>query len=182
MFMDSITGAGLPPPLDYRDLPNLYRATAYRMDVDKLKARLKHARLILGLVEETVPRFLLSESSPDRFYVNRCRLLHVDSRGPQGSGMRSRPPHARIHCYFDDMMGFTFSEYTGERLAITEFNNSHQMRKISPIFGLKYFLPGLTHMTCGATRCYMAHIFDHDLYGHDDGLVIRLNEGFTALR
>ena len=48
------TGAGLPPPLDYRDLPNLYTETAYRMDVDKLKERLKRARLILGLVEETV--------------------------------------------------------------------------------------------------------------------------------
>jgi hypothetical protein len=176
------TGTGLPPPLDYRDLPNLYRATAYQMDVDKLKARLKRARLILGLVEETVPRFLLSNPAPIGFmsidvdyYTSTAEVLKA-LECDQGLLM------PRIHCYFDDMMGFTFSEYTGERLAITEFNNSHQTRKISPIFGLKYFLPGRYSRDLWCDEMFMAHTFDHDLYGHDDGLVIRHNEGFAALR
>ena len=88
---------------------------------------------------------------------------------------------ARIHCYFDDIMGFTFSEYTGERLAITEFNNAHQMRKISPIFGFKYFLPKSYSGHLWSDQMYMAHIFDHDLYGRSDGLVIRHDHGFTDL-
>ena len=90
----------------------------------------------------------------------------------------------RIHCYFDDIMGFTFCEYTGERLAITEFNNCHQMSKISPVFGLKYFLPRrYSRDMWSADRLYIAHIFDHDLYGRDDGLVIRHYDGFSvALR
>ena len=113
--MDSIQEQDYPP-LDYRDLPNLYRATAYQMDVDKLKARLKRARLILGLVEETVPRFLLSNPAPIGFmsidvdyYTSTAEVLKA-LECDQGLLM------PRIHCYFDDMMGFTFSEYTGERL------------------------------------------------------------------
>jgi hypothetical protein len=176
------TGAGLPPPLDYRDLPNLYTATAYQMDVDKLKSRLKRARLILGLIEETVPTFLLSNPAPIGFmsidvdyYTSTAEVLKA-LECDQGLLM------PRVHCYFDDMMGFTFSEYTGERLAITEFNNSHQMRKISPIFGLKYFLPRRYSGDLWCEQMYIAHIFDHDLYGRDDGLVIRHNDGFTALK
>ena len=34
------TGEGLPKPKDYRDLPNLYRASGFRMDQAKLRARL----------------------------------------------------------------------------------------------------------------------------------------------
>jgi len=45
----------------------------------------------------------------------------------------------RIYCYFDDIMGASCSEFTGERLAISEFNALHERRKISPIYGLKYF-------------------------------------------
>jgi hypothetical protein len=176
------TGAGLPRPLDYRDLPNLFTETDYQMDVEKLKARLKRARLILGLVQKTVPEFLLSNPAPIGFisidvdyYTSTAEVLAAlecdqDLLLP------------RIHCYFDDIMGFTFSEYTGERLAIAEFNDSHQMRKISPIFGLKYFLPRryFSHLWC--EQMYIAHIFDHDLYGRDDGLVIRHNDAFAALR
>ena len=44
----------------------------------------------------------------------------------------------RVHCYFDDIIGLTYSEFNGERLAIAEFNNAHPMTKISPIFGLRH--------------------------------------------
>lgn len=176
------TGAGLPPPLDYRDLPNLYSETGYRMDVNALKKRLKRARLVLGLVKETVPKFLLSHPAPIGFmsidvdyYTSTVEVLEV-LEGGQDLLM------PRIHCYLDDIIGFTFSEYTGERLAINEFNNAHEMRKISPIFGLKHFLPEPYANQPWPDQMYMAHIFDHDLYGRSDGLLIRQNDGFTALR
>jgi hypothetical protein len=68
-------------------------------------------------------------------------------------------------------MGFTFSEYNGERLAIADFNASHSMRKISPIYGLRYFLPKRYAQGLWPEQFYMAHIFDHELYGWKDGLV-----------
>ena len=77
----------------------------------------------------------------------------------------------RVYCYFDDIMGFTYSEYNGERLAITEFNASHDSRKISPIYGLKYFLPAPHAQADWSEMIYMAHIFDHELYGREDGSV-----------
>ena len=176
------TGVGLPRPLDYRDLPNLYPEGEYRMDVDKLKKRLKHARLVLGLVEETVPKFLLSHPAPIGFmsidvdyYTSTVEILKVLE-----CGQNLLMP--RIHCYFDDILGMTFSEYTGERLAIAEFNNSHQMRKISPLFGLKHFLREPYSNQPWCEQMYMAHIFDHDLYGRSDGLMVPHTEGLNALK
>ena len=80
--MDSIQEQDFPPPpLDYRDLPNLFTATAYQMDVDKLKARLKRARLILGLVEETVRR----SSSRIQPRLVLCRSMRTTTRRQQRS-------------------------------------------------------------------------------------------------
>ena len=165
------TGTGLPKPEDYRDLPNLYTASSFHMDVEGLKKRLKKTQLILGLVENTVPRFIDSGAAPVAFVsidldyysstMQAFKLLEADQA-------LLLP---RIHCYFDDIMGFTFSEYNGERLAIADFNASHSMRKISPIYGLKYFLPTRYAQAQWPEQFYMAHIFDHELYGCKDGLV-----------
>ena len=175
------TGAGLPPPLDHRDLPNLYKETAYRMDVDKLKKRLKHARLILGLVEETVPQFLLSNPAPIGFMSIDVDYYTSTVEAFKALESDQKLLMPRIHCYLDDIIGFTFSEFTGERLAIAEFNESHEMRKISPIFGLKHFLPKPFADQAWRDQMYIAHIFDHELYACDDGLVVRRNKGATAL-
>ncbi len=69
----------------------------------------------------------------------------------------------------------------GERLAISEFNASHSRRKISPIYGLKYFLPVPHAQAEWSEQMYMAHIFDHDLYRQNDGLVRRPIGGSTHL-
>jgi hypothetical protein len=169
------TGAGLPPPLDYRDLPNLYKESAYQMDVDALRQRLRHAELILGLVEETVPKFVASNPAPIGFmsidvdyYTSTVAVLKI----LECSKELLMP---RVHCYFDDVIGMTFSEFTGELLAIAEFNDSHPMRKISSIYGLKYLLPEPYSRHAWCEQLYLAHIFDHDLYGRRDGLIVRDN-------
>jgi hypothetical protein len=38
----------------------------------------------------------------------------------------------RVRCYFDDILGFTFGDHVGERLAISEFNESHQRAQNLP--------------------------------------------------
>lgn len=164
------TGVGLPKPVDYRDLPNLYTPGDFPMDRNALQARLAKAHLILGPVEETLPAFLHTQHAPIAFisvdvdfYSSTVQALKV---------LEADHPALlpRIHCYFDDILGFTFSDYTGERLAIAEFNASHTLRKISPIYGLKYFVSPQHSQAAWLDMSYMAHIFDHDLYGHNDGL------------
>jgi hypothetical protein len=175
------TGKGLPPPQDHRDLPNLYTESAYRMDVDALQKRLQRSKLILGLIEDTVPKFLASNPAPIGFmsidvdyYSSTLDVFKILEHA-------SEVVMPRVHCYFDDTMGFTFSEYTGERLAIAEFNEAHDMRKISPIFGLKYFLQEPYSNQTWCDQMYIAHIFDHELYGRADGLNVRVNNGHTEL-
>ena len=170
------TGTGLPKPADSRDLPNLYEENTYPMDQSALQGRLKKARLILGLIEKTLPSFIDSGPAPVGFvavdvdlYSSTRQALHLLE-----AGQNILLP--RVHCYFDDIMGFTFADFNGERLAIKEFNESHNMRKISPIHSLRYFVPKTMEDSVWVEGMYMAHILDHDLYGHDDGLVLHKNE------
>jgi hypothetical protein len=166
------SGRGLPDPVDYRDHPNIYMESTYRMDEEKLRSRLRTAQLHIGLIRETIPRFLVSGPSPIAFIsfdldfysstVDAFAILQADVT-------RLLP---RVHCYFDDIMGFTCSEWAGERLAINEFNQQQPQRKISPIFGLKYFLPPVYAGQQWSEMMYVAHAFDHPRYGHADGLVV----------
>src|SRR5262249_21987537 len=47
------TGQGLPPPIDYRDLPHHWRKGFFSMEPDKLKEKLRHSTLVVGDVAET---------------------------------------------------------------------------------------------------------------------------------
>ncbi len=176
------SGSGLPKPLDYRDCPNLWSSGYFPMDKEKLQRRLQRAKLFLGLVEDTVPEFIKSKPSPVAFIsfdldyytstMQAFRLLEADEN-------LLLP---RIHCYFDDIMGFTYSDYNGERLAISEFNASHSSRKISPIYGLRYFLPAPHAQADWSEMFYIAHIFDHNLYDRDDGFNRRPVGGGSDLK
>ena len=66
---------GLPKSRDHRDLPNLWREGSYSMDTEKLERRLKKAKLMLGLVEETVPKFLAVTTFPRGVYRIRSVFL-----------------------------------------------------------------------------------------------------------
>jgi len=173
------TGVGLPKPTDYRDLPSLWAEGAFAMDVERLKKRLSRARLMLGPVEKTLPEFIASGPAPVGFIsfdldyysstVQAFKLLDADEK-------LLLP---RIYCYFDDILGHIYSDFTGERLAIREFNAGHTTRKISPIYGLKYFLPKPLDQQEWAEMFFLAHLFDHRLYSAHDGLVkpARYREG-----
>ncbi len=165
------TGMGLPKPQDYRDLPNLYAKGDYFMDKQQLKERLKQAKLIIGPVKETVVSFIESKPSPVAFISFDLDLYTstMDAFNLLNADQTLLLP--RIHCYMDDIMGYTFGDHNGERLAIFEFNSSQTMRKISQIYGLKYYLPWPLRNSIWTEMFYMAHIFDHDLYRHNDSLI-----------
>jgi hypothetical protein len=159
------TGVGLPKPTDYRDLPNLYRESGFRMDVSKLRSRLTRARLVLGDVADTLGEFVASCPAPVGFIS-----VDVDLYSSTTAVFKLLDAdHAcllpRVYVYCDDVLGETFSEFTGERLAIAEFNAAHNLRKISPIYGLRYFLRGDDRQEAWPDQMYIAHVFDHPLYG-----------------
>jgi hypothetical protein len=164
------TGIGLPKPTDYRDLPNLFTEGLYPMDVESLQKRLRKAKLSLGLVEDTIPEFIASRPAPVGFISFDLDLYSSTMRAFRLLEADEKLLLPRIHCYFDDIIGFTYSEFTGELLAIAEFNASHAMRKISQIRGLTYQVASRYAHESWVEQFYIAHIFDHALYGQFDGL------------
>jgi len=161
--------AGMPKAQDHRDLPNLWREGFYPMDEAKLSQRLKNAKLHLGLVEETVPAFVRDAPPPVGFvafdlclYGSTTKALQLFEEGPDVL-------LPRVHCFFRNTLVPTVGDFNGERLAISEFNVNHEMRKVSKIYGLEHFLrPPVGRWV---EQYYMAHVFDHPLYGSYDGLI-----------
>lgn len=174
------SGAGLPGPTDYRDVPNLCSAGLYAMDQSELRLRLRRARLVLGDINDTVDAFLDSKPAPLAFVACDFVLYTSTAHGLRMLNADEDLLLPRVHCYFDDVLGFTYSDYNGERLAIHEFNASHESRKISPIYGLRHYVPPSLAEEMWVDKFWIAHIFDHRMYGHRDPLVQGHNLDLTA--
>src|SRR5262249_13068078 len=131
---------------------------------------LRLTSLPVGLIKETVPAFLQGGHAPVAFAAIDVDLYSSTKEVFQlfqGSYDRLLP---RVVCYFDDIMGWTFNEYNGERLAIAEFNVEHAMRKICPLHGLKYFVPTRHRNRAWPELMFLFHMFDHPLYNKHDVL------------
>ena len=162
------TGAGLPKPKDYRDLPHLWNESDYAMDKEKLQNRLRKSKLILGPVKDTISDFIRSKPHPIAFMSFDVDLYSSTMEAfklLEGNESLFLP---RVDCYFDDISGFSFGDFNGERLAITDFNKSHELRKIDKVYGLRYFVNVDQSWT---EKMYLFHIFDHSLYARNDGMV-----------
>ena len=97
-------GQGLPAPLDYRDLGYVWKRGAYQMDVDKLKKRLKSAKLLLGDVRETVVEFLRSEHAPIGFISFDLDYYSSTTAAFQLFTGEDHALLPRVICYFDDIV------------------------------------------------------------------------------
>jgi hypothetical protein len=69
-----------------------------------------------------------------------------------------------VYCYFDDIVGdidMAINQYTGELLAIREFNGSHEDIKLARVRGLRFLgqVPRLWH-----EQVFVAHLFAHPDY------------------
>jgi hypothetical protein len=160
---DSATG--LPAPEDYRDVPHQLREGDFRMDEPALRARLHRSELVLGLVQETVPRFLEAAHPPLGFasidldyYSSTVHALRLLDAPPK----RLLP---RVVFYFDDLHGWMYSEINGEAAAIADFNTAHEHRKLAEVKALHYDLPKTEHDLPWPEQIYIAHILDHSEYG-----------------
>jgi hypothetical protein len=170
------TGTGLPPPGDYRDLPYMWQEGYFAMDVPRLKTQLRSATLLLGPVENTLPAFF-REREPSPIGFVSFDLDYYSSTRAALRVFESEPRFLlpRVACYFDDVVGdvqWAYNEFTGELLAIREFNEAHDAIKISRVRGLRFWrdrIPRLWH-----EQIYVAHMFAHPEYGRPTSSVTQL--------
>ena len=131
---------GLPSPMDYRDLPYHWKGGFFKMDVPRLRAKLKKSKLILGNIKTTSKTFFKDYSPAPigavfhdfDFYSSTKDALKLFS-----SNYDNFLP--RVFNYFDDTIGNEielYCDFTGERLAINEFNKENENIKFSPAYNL----------------------------------------------
>jgi len=122
--------------------------------------------IILGPVEEMAPRFCQQENPPPIGFI----AFDLDSYSSTLAAFRIFDAASdfllpRIASYFDDMVGdidWAYDEFTGELLAISEFNAGHPDNKVAPVRGLRFSfgrLPQGWH-----EQIFVAHLFRHPHY------------------
>jgi hypothetical protein len=158
------SGCGMPAPIDYRDLPENYQAGDFPMDQEKLRQRLPgNCNLILGPIAQTVPRFLasLSAESPIGFvsldvdYYSSARDALTVFLGASQNYLPIVP------VYFDDLGDETVNPWVGEPLAIGEFNEISELRKIAPYNMLRE--RRICKNAKWISHMYALHVHDHRL-------------------
>lgn len=154
------TGEGLPQLCgDYRDHPDQWRVSDYKMDVERLRRRLNgRTKLVLGNIRDTVPLFVSEGHPPIGFiacdvdlYSSATDVLRILCE-PGSRLLR------RVFIYLDDV-DFQFNHrYAGELLAIEEFNARNPLVKIDVWRGLKKDKVFPTQ--AWLDRMYIAHDLD----------------------
>jgi hypothetical protein len=141
------------------------------MDVAKLKRTLPpYAKLILGDIADTVPDFLASVSPEapialaaiDVDYYSSTRSCLKILQGEPGQYL------PLVVVYLDDIGGDGCSPWTGELLAVEEFNADEGVRKIAPYTMLRW--KRIFKNPLWIDRTFVAHIHDHprrSVTGHE---------------
>jgi hypothetical protein len=160
------SGSGLPKPTDYRDLPQLWDEGYFSMDAERLRSKLSEAQLLLGPVAETVPEFIAARPAPIGFVSFDLDLYSSTTDALALFGAEESLLLPRIVCYFDDIVGFSHSDFAGERLAISEFNERDATRKLSQLYGLRHVVYQDRAWT---EMMFMLHCFKHARYNDWDG-------------
>ena len=175
------TGEGLFEPSDIRDMPYYFAPGHYRMDVEKLRDRLTRAELLLGDARVTFGDFVTAGNPPIGviafdmdYYSSTAGVLNVVGRDEHAKAFLPR-----VYTYFDNVAGFKgqdYNEFTGELLAIEEFNAQHSSIKFSidRHFIAKPVRPPWSE------QVYTLHRFDHPDYstyvGHTSAQSLRLRD------
>ena len=159
------SGAGMPAATDYRDLPHIWGPGFYKMDADKLRARLTRAELILGDVGATTTEWMLRPNRAPIGFVSFDLDYYSSTKAAfalfEGLSAAHLP---RVMCYFDDVSALPLgcmNEYVGELLAMREFNESHPDRKVAKIQQLRVHRP---RWEVWQDSMYAFHDFAHPAY------------------
>lgn len=158
------TGKGMPAAVDYRDLPEVFQEGDFPMDFEKLKRSLPgFAHLVIGDIEETIPSFLasLTSDAPVGFVA-----IDTDYYSSAKKALRVLNGAAELYLpvmpiYLDDIGVDGSNPWTGELLAINEYNQESKLRKIA-LFSLLRSQRIFKNIQW-IDRMYAAHIHDHPL-------------------
>jgi hypothetical protein len=157
------SGKGLPPPKDYRDLPYHWKTGFFHMDETKLRRRLVRARLVLGDISQTAESFFTEhDPAPIGAIVHDFDFYSSTAKGLEMLDTNEKYLLPRIFCYFDDTIGdeiALYNDFSGQRLAIHEFNRNHEAAKICPAY---YFLQRDREPWHDAI--HICHFFRHSRY------------------
>jgi len=157
------TGKGLTEPKDFRDMPYHWQKGFFSMNKEELDKKLKKAKLVIGDIESTYKKFF-SEYKPSPIGA----VIHdFDLYTPTKTALSMMENNSefflpRVFSYFDDTIGSElelFNDYTGERLAINEFNSNNNDIKISKPY---YFL--LQKREGWHNQIWIIHFFKHKEY------------------
>ncbi len=156
------TGKGMPAPHSYRDHPEIYQQGDFPMDHDALRRALpSNASLVIGELKDTVGPFMqgLAPAAPIGFVS-----IDVDYYSSTRDALRvlDGAPDCylpRTQVYLDDVEHPSHNSWCGERLAVYEFNDSHELRKIEQhafLRGYRIFRNArwIDHM-------FTLHVLDH---------------------
>jgi hypothetical protein len=173
------TGTGLPEVTDYRDLPYVWQGGHYPMDIQLLKTKLRKAKLVLGNISETLENFI-EDFDPAPIAAISFDLDLYSSTRDAFKLLESHEKYflPRVLCYFDDIVGSNlelYNEYTGEKLAINEFNSKSNSRKICPVTYLDKLNRDYYGKNVFFHSIYSFHIFNHSMY--NDYLSLELGNG-----
>jgi hypothetical protein len=156
------TGAGMPPPRDFRDHPEYYREGDYPMNQEALRRLLpENAELLIGSLQETIPAFL--ERVPDQspigfvaidvdYYWSTKEALAI-FEGPASKYL----PTTTV--YLDDITGEGHNPWCGELLAVNEFNDEHELKKIARSNFLR--TRRLLKHASWIDQMFTLHVFEH---------------------
>lgn len=175
------TGEGLYKPADVRDMPYYFAPGHYQMDVEKLHSRLTRAELILGDARETFAEFVAAGNPPIGviafdmdYYSSTVGVLDI-----VGHEEHAKAFLPRVYTYFDNVTGFKgqdYNEFTGELLAIAEFNEHHSSTKLSLD---RHFMARPIQPPWSA-QIYTLHRFNHPDYstyvGHTSARSLQLRD------
>ena len=157
------SGVGMPAAVDYRDLPEVFQQADFPMNVEKLTDALPSmAKLIIGDIEQTVPKFLqeFDFNAPIAFIA--VDVDYYSSAKKTLAILNYEDPRAYlpfVPVYLDDIGVDGSNPWTGELLAVSEFNAESRYRKIAPFTLLRS--RRIFKNPQWIDRMFLAHIHDH---------------------
>jgi hypothetical protein len=156
------TGSGMPPAIDYRDMPEYFQEGDYPMDFEALRRSLPgRCRLLIGDVAETIPAYLASVTAEAPVGFISVDVDYYSSAVNTLKVLDGRPEQylPLLPVYLDDVGMDGANPWNGELLAAAEFNARQPMRKIAPFNLLRS--KRVFKNAQWIDRMFAAHIHDH---------------------
>jgi hypothetical protein len=157
---------GLPEIRGYKDQPYVWKSGFYKLDYEHLKERLPTAKLVIGDVKDTIKTFRGQYNPAPIGFISFDLDLYSSTAAAFELFSTECEILPRVICYFDDILDAPeatamFNDWTGELLAIKEFNETHETMKLAKINGLyenRYV------RAAWPSAIYVLHSFKHPRY------------------